>query len=139
MKEINYRFYDGHYESISVTDEVADTFKQLNRENWRIQKRILRHESKISLNQMTEDIGSDFPDTAPSPEEMIIEKESRNDYLEKLRKGITTLTPEQKNILIEIYIRKKSLKKTAFSFGVTYQAIQNRHKKILLKLKKFFK
>lgn len=50
MKEINYRFYDGHYESISVTDEVADMFKQLNRGNWRIRKRIVRHESKMSLN-----------------------------------------------------------------------------------------
>ena len=138
MKEINYRFYDGHYESIIVTEEVADVFKQLNRENWRMCKRIVRHESKISLTQMSEDIGFDLPANELSPEDMIIEKESQNNYLRKLRVGMATLAPEQKNLLIEIYIKKKLLKEIAFGFGVTYQAIQNRHKKILLKLKKFF-
>lgn len=138
MKEINYRFYDGHYQSISVTDEVADMFKQLNRENWRMRKRIVRHESKISLPQMSKDIGFDLPDNESSPEEKIIEKENENEYLKKLRKGMATLAAEQKYLLIEIYIKKKLLKEIAFDFGVTYQAIQNRHKKILLKLKKFF-
>lgn len=138
MKEINYRFYDGHYQSISVTDEVADMFKQLNRENWRMRKRIVRHESKISLTQMSKDIGFDLPDNESSPEEKIIEKENENEYLKKLRKGMATLAAEQKYLLIEIYIKKKLLKEIAFDFGVTYQAIQNRHKKILLKLKKFF-
>lgn len=138
MKEINYRFYDGHYQSISVTDEVADMFKQLNRENWRMRKRIVRHEFKISLTQMSKDIGFDLPDNESSPEEKIIEKENENEYLKKLRKGMATLAAEQKYLLIEIYIKKKLLKEIAFDFGVTYQAIQNRHKKILLKLKKFF-
>lgn len=98
MKEINYRFYDGHYQSISVTDEVADMFKQLNRENWRMRKRIVRHESKISLTQMSKDIGFDLPDNESSPEEKIIEKENENEYLKKLRKGMATLAAEQGKI-----------------------------------------
>lgn len=67
MATINYRFYDGHYEEVEVTEETAEVFKQSNREEWRIRKSCERHETKVSLTQMQHDIGYDHLTTVQHP------------------------------------------------------------------------
>lgn len=138
MATINYRFHDGHYETLEVTEEIADTFKECNREDWRLRKRQQKYETKISLSQMTEDCGFDVPDNNLSPEDQTIDQEERDKLYRTLKQSISCLLPPQRLLLRQIYIENRSLKQIAEETGVSYQAIQNRLKKIFEKLRKFF-
>ena len=136
MTTINYQFSDGHYEEIEVSEEFANEYalieKETQREEWRYQWR--SRKKLVSLDVLAER-GSQFECGNESTEDIIIS----NEIKESLRKAINNfLTPSQIKLLKLIYIENKSLKELAEEFGVSYQAIQNRHAKILNRLRKFF-
>lgn len=136
MAFILYRFSDGHYEEIEVTEEFANEYalieKETQREEWRYQWR--SRKKLVSMDALAE-LGSQFESENESAEDIII----RNELKEGLRKIISDyLTPSQIELLKLIYIQNKSLKELAKEFGVSYQAIQNRHTKILNRLRQFF-
>lgn len=136
MAFILYRFSDGHYEEIKVMKEFANEYvlieKETKREEWRYQWRCRK--KLVSMDALAER-GSQFESENESAEDIII----RNEIKEDLRKIISDyLTPQQIELLKLIYIQNKSLKELAKEFGVSYQAIQNRHTKILNRLRQFF-
>ena len=136
MAFILYRFSDGHYEEIEVTEEFANEYalfeKETKREEWRYQWR--SRKKLVSMNALAE-LGSQFESENESAEDIII----RNEIKEGLRKIKSDyLTPSQIELLKLIYIQNKSLKELAKEFSVSYQAIQNRHTKILNRLRQFF-
>ena len=136
MAFILYRFSDGHYEEIEVTEEFANEYalfeKETKREEWRYQWR--SRKKLVSMDALAER-GGQFESKNESAEDIII----RNEIKEGLRKIKSDyLTPSQIELLKLIYIQNKSLKELAKEFGVSYQAIQNRHTKILNRLRQFF-
>ena len=56
---------------------------------------------------------------------------------ERLRQAMERLLPEQRELLIKVYYQNIKLNDLAKEYGVSFQAIQNRLKKIYEKLKKF--
>lgn len=136
MAFILYCFSDGRTEEIEVTEEFANEYalieKETKREEWRYQWR--SRKKLVSMDALAE-LGSQFESENESAEDIII----RNELKEDLRKIISDyLTPSQIELLKLIYIQNKSLKELAKEFGVSYQAIQNRHTKILNRLRQFF-
>ena len=136
MAFILYRFSDGHYEEIEVTEEFANEYslieKETKREEWRYQWR--SRKKLVSMDALAER-GGQFESKNESAEDIII----RNEIKEGLRKIKSDyLTPSQIELLKLIYIQNKSLKELAKEFSVSYQAIQNRHTKILNRLRQFF-
>lgn len=139
MKTIFYQFADGHTETIEVTDEVFEGISELEkesrREEWRHQWRMRK--KLVSMDGLQEK-GYQFEDCNSTIEEKLIEDEMQKAVRKCLRQGCDALTAAQKELLRLIYIENKSLKEIAESMNVTYQAIQNRHTKILRRLRKFF-
>lgn len=139
MATIRYEFADGHYEDVECTEEFAERFneveKDCKREEWRNQ---WRQRKRLSSLEGMRESGCQFRDVSPTPEELLIESEERRKMHAVLKKALPSLSPEQRLLIQKIYIENKSLKEIAESEGVTYQAIQNRHTKILRKLRKFF-
>ena len=136
MAFILYRFSDGHYEEIEVTEEFANEYalieKETKREEWRYQWR--SRKKLVSMDALAER-GGQFESKNESAEDIII----RNEIKEGLRKIKSDyLTPSQIELLKLIYIQNKSLKELAKEFSVSYQAIQNRHTKILNRSRQFF-
>ena len=136
MAFILYRFSDGHYEEIEVTEEFANEYalieKETKREEWRYQWR--SRKKLVSMDALAER-GGQFESKNESAEDIII----RNEIKEGLRKIKSDyLTPSQIELLKLIYIQNKSLNELAKEFSVSYQAIQNRHTKILNRLRQFF-
>lgn len=136
MTTINYQFSDGHYEEIEVTEEFAKEYALIERETqleewrykWRCRKKL------VSMDTLAER-GYQFESGNESIEDIII----RNEMKKSLRRAICDFfTPSQIELLKLIYIQNKSLKELAEKFGVSYQAIQNRHTKIMKRLRKFF-
>lgn len=139
MAIITYKFLDGQVENIEIPPEQIDAICEIEkdsaREKWRNEWRQRKHLS--SLEDMQE-LGYQFRAASQTPEELLIEKEERISSRKALKSALSSLSLDQRLLLRKIYIYNKSLKEIAKSENVTYQAIQNRHKKILRKLRKFF-
>ena len=139
MKIIVYRFVDGHTEEIEVSEEVFEVFSEIEKEEmreewrhrWRMRKKL------VSMDEVQEQ-GYQFEDKNSSFEEKLIAEEIRLSQKAALSKGYISLSTEQRQLLRQIYIEQKSLKAIAVELGITYQAVQNRHIKILNHLRKFF-
>jgi len=135
MKTIVYQFADGHTETIEVVEEVYEGMceleKESKREEWRNQWRMRK--KLISMDALQEK-GYQFEDHNSMIEEKLIEDELRKTLLQ----GCDSLSVAQKELLRMIYIENKSLKEIAEDMNVTYQAVQNRHTKILRRLRKSF-
>lgn len=135
MKTIVYQFADGHTETIEVVEEVYEGMceleKESRREEWRNQWRMRK--KLISMDGLQEK-GYQFEDHNSMIEEKLIEDELRKTLLQ----GCDSLSVAKKELLRMIYIENKSLKEIAEGMNVTYQAVQNRHIKILRRLRKFF-
>ena len=135
MTTINYQLSDGHYEEIEVTEEFANEYalleKETQREEWRYQWR--SRKKIVSMEAMAEQ-GTQFESKDISVEEILIRQETKDSLRKALRQ---MLTAPQIELLKLIYIQNKPLKEITEEFGVSYQAIQNRHIKILNRLRKF--
>ena len=139
MKIIVYRFVDGHTEEIEVSEEVFEVFSEIEKEEmreewrhrWRMRKKL------VSMDELQEQ-GYQFEDKNSSFDEKLIAEEIRLSQKAALSKGYISLSTEQRQLLRQIYIEQKSLKAIAVELGITYQAVQNRHIKILNHLRKFF-
>lgn len=135
MQEVFYRDTNGRKVSVFVTDEVAKAMQDARREEWRTDAKA--HYHNVSL-QSLEEAGYQLADTSPDCLESLILREDKADKHKRLKQALSTLTPSQKRLVYLLYVKCLSIKEIAEKFDTTYQAIQNRRKKILEKLKKFF-
>lgn len=135
MQEVFFRDTNGRKVSVFVTDEVATAMRDVRREEWRSDAKA--HYHNVSL-QSLEEAGYQLTDASPDCLESIIAHEERVDKHRRLKQALSTLTPSQRKIVYYLYVKNLSLKEIAEKLGITYQAVQDRRKKILEKLKKFF-
>ena len=136
MQEVFYRDTNGRKVSVFVTDEVATAMRDVRREEWRSDAKA--HYHNVSL-QSLEEAGYQIADNSPDCLESLILREESADKHRRLKQALSMLTPSQKKIVYYLYVKNLSLKEIAAKLGITYQAVQDRRKKILEKLKKFFK
>ena len=136
MQEVFYRDTNGRKVSVFVTDEVATAMRDVRREEWGTDAKA--HYHNVSL-QSLEEAGYQLAETSTDCLESLILREERADKHRRLKQALSTLTPSQRKIVYYLYVKNLSLKEIAEKLGITYQAVQDRRKKILEKLKKFFK
>ncbi len=109
--------------------------RDVRREEWRSDAKANYH--NISL-QSLEEAGYQIADNSPDCLESLIIQEEYIDKRKRLKQALSMLTSAQKKLVYLLYVKNLSIKEIAEKYGTTYQAIQNRRKKILEKLKKFF-
>lgn len=139
MATITYKFSDGQVESIEIPPELTDAISEIEkdsaREQWRNE---WRQRKRLSSLEGMQEFGCQFRAASQTPEELLIEREEHINSRKALKRALSSLSPDQRLLIQKIYIENKPLKEIAESENVTYQAIQNRHTKILQKLRKFF-
>ena len=78
-------------------------------------------------------------DDAGNPEHLIVEAENEvehQDMLDKLKKAMECLLPQQKDLFNKVYLERRSNTDIAAEEGVTEAAIRNRLKKLHERLRK---
>lgn len=138
MATINYKFADGHFEEIEVTEEFKREYEfllvQERALHWKEMQQKhragLRCMKDFSLEKFTED-GYEFQSTAPDPLETLIAKEERREYYKKL---LHPLTPKQREVYI-LKLRGLSQTQIAAKLGLAISSVnerlQNAQKRIL--------
>ena len=134
MKTIKYRFCDGEISEVEVTDELGEIIAELDRETENNERRETRRHH-ISLEQAGKRLDTEIADKRVNVLAEVIGRED----MTALYSALNTLTPEQKVLVNRVYFEEQSIKDIALDFGVSFQAVQNRLKRILLRLRKQLK
>ena len=88
-----------------------------------------------SLERMMDEDKEEFPSTTPSLEDEAV----HSDELDRLRKALETLEPEEYELIHALYYEEISEERLAQQAGITQQGISKRLKKIYRKIKKYMK
>ena len=134
--KIKYEFVDGTKE-IEVDEEIYKASEEINEQI----KRNDRRETRRHISTNKGDYEYEQADESADIEQQIIEKEEldhRRKQLEKLNNLLPQLNTEQQKLIRSVFFIGIPLKELAKQHGTSYQAIQNRLKKILAKLRKNF-
>lgn len=123
------RIYDGcTYAEIEVTDELAAAYAEMeHKEKLNERRETRRHQS---LDKSLEH-GFDVADATAD----VWAQVERRERAQKLYAAITRLSPEQQELLRQVYFEYVPQTEIAAHEGVTKKAINNRLKRILTKLK----
>ena len=129
MAFILYRFSDGHYEEIEVTEEFAAEYAGMEHREYLVnRKETRRHQSLDKSMEHWFDVAD--------PKVNIFEQVERRLRTEQLHKAIAALSPEQQILLRQVYFECIPQKEIAEREGVSTVAIHNRLERILARLKK---
>jgi RNA polymerase sigma factor (sigma-70 family) len=132
------KYYDGcKTHEFEVTDEQAKAWHETVKAEWRMEKAVRRELSTEAL----QDLGLEFESSESNPQEILeaeIDKAEQEKLLDVLRIALKHLTDDQQQIVkMKFYENKKDVD-IARELDITKQAVSNRFKKILDKLKKYF-
>lgn len=119
--------------TVEVTEEIAEYLKHTRRQIWCNEAKEEYHTT--SLDSM-EANGSVFACSALGAEEQLIAREVAVEQRTRLKLAMRTLSQEQLKLVKMRYVDRMKLAEIAIVFGITYQAVQNRIKKILRKIRK---
>lgn len=136
MATIDYKFADGHTETIEVTEEFAADYKQLQDEEKRDKEREKKRRRKtLSLEHLMEK-GKDFPDpNAVDPLDALIEKEQNEITLLSLA---DFLTDRQKEVMTLYYEKGYTKTEIARKLAIDESAVRHRLKQAAKKILKNF-
>lgn len=115
---------------VAVTREVYKAYYT----EYEYARHITRKAKKkeLSLDQFEEDgVNPDYMYTSPSPEEMVIQQETRAN----LRRALSSLPKDERKLIYELYYKKKSERKLEVETGIPQKTINDRRHRILNKLK----
>ncbi|MBD5100727.1 MAG: hypothetical protein HDT29_05645 [Clostridiales bacterium] len=130
MATINYQFSDGHFEEIEVTEEFKREYEflliQERALHWKeMQQKYragMRCTKDFSLDKFTED-GYELPSAVPDPLEILIEREERREYYEKL---LRPLTDKQREVYILHFIEGYSNLQIATLLHIDESSVRER-------------
>ncbi len=129
LVKIAYRFADGHVEELEVEPEVAETIKELNRQEYNnMQKETRRHTSLSAMEY--EDVRFAARDAD------VLEKILRRIDAETLRRALPMLTPAQQDLVRRVFFAGERPSDIAEAEGVDKSAITHRLERIYRQLKK---
>ena len=137
METINY--YDGQAViQVEVNNLVAEAYRQIRRDEWRISKRDARQHSRISLDQLDEDNECLADPFASDHLEVIIEKEKKEESNAKMQDIIKTLT-ERQEVVLNLLKKGKAVTEIAEILNVTKQSVGDIRKALQKKFEVFLK
>lgn len=130
-----YNTMTGQYELIQVTKEVFQTYR---RTKWNIEdstERFFKHETQMSSLIGGENDGyerfHEFIDYDNTPENQAIEEM----VFQSLHSVLELLPPKDYELIYELYFKNHTERECAQRLGMSQQAIHERKKRILKKIK----
>lgn len=142
--------YEKLYSGEDLTPALLNVLKQSDRKmkymEVELKRGAFRHDASTqtavfvpsredSLERLREEDKLEFASTAPSPEEEVV----HNDELDRLRKALKRLEPEERELVKVLFFDGKTEREFAESLGISQKAVNKRWHKIRSKLKKFMK
>ena len=129
LVKITYRFAEGHMEEIEVEPEVAETIKELDRQEYNnTQKETRRH---TSLN------AAEYEDERFTARDVdVLEKALCRIDAEALRRALPMLMPKQQDLVRRVFFLGERPSDIAEAEGVDKSAIAHRLERIFRQLKK---
>lgn len=125
------RISDGmNYTDVEVTEEFAAQYAEMEHREFLINRKETRRHQSLDKSM---EHGFDAAD----PNDNVFEQVEQRLWTEKLYKAIAALSPEQQELLRQVYFEYIPQTKIAEQEGVTKKAINNRLARILQRLKKF--
>jgi len=131
LVKITYRFADGHEEELEVEKEVAETLKELDRQEYNnTQKESRRHVFRGALEFECENLADPRMDT----EEAAI----RRIDARKLWLALQQLKPQQQAMIFALYLSQKPLSQAEYAvvLGVREESVKQNAWRARLALKK---
>ena len=129
LVKITYRFADGHMEELEVEPEVAETIKELDRQEYNNNhKETRRH---YHLEGCTYE-GDDFAVEDPALAQLLED----DGLLAKLPSAVTSLLPRQRRLINQVFAEKKTYVAIAREDGVDESAVRKAVGRALKKLEK---
>lgn len=129
MAVIRYEFADGTTSEIEVTEEFAESYAEMEHREYLVNRKETRRHQSLD-NSMEH--GFDVAD----PNVNVFEQVERRLWTERLHKAIAALSPEQQELLRQVYFEYIPQKEIAERKNVSTVAIHNRLERILARLKK---
>ncbi len=139
MAIIYFKDEHGKKVSVEVSNEIAKQYRESLQEEWRSDAYERYH--SISLESITES-GHDFADESSDTEELYRAKEEKvgqKVLMHKLRAALPYLTDSQRSTIHKLFISNMSQAEIAREEAVSEQAVSDRVKRLLVKLKKLIK
>lgn len=129
LVKIAYRFADGHVEELEVEQEVAETLKELDRQEYNnTQKETRRHTSLSAVEYEDERFAAHNAD--------VLEKTLHRMDAEALCRALPMLTPAQQDLVRRVFFLGERPSDIAKTEGIDKSAITHRLERIYRQLKK---
>ena len=132
LVKITYRFADGHVEELEVEQEVAETLKELDRQEYNNNHRETRRHSALDALEYE---GEFFIDQNYSVEGLVLWKQDVGDLLN----AIHSLDAKQQELITAVFYQKRTVSQIARQSGVSQAAISQRLQTAIKNLKKLLK
>jgi RNA polymerase sigma-70 factor (ECF subfamily) len=127
--KISYKFVNGEANEIEVNDELGEVVLGLDRKEYNNNhKETRRHTSLDGMEYEGELFGKEDEEIAAVTAEEPIE--------ERLKNAISTLKPDQQDLISAIYFDRVSVNEYAARMGIHQSAVSHRLQTIYRKLKK---
>ena len=130
--KITYRFVTGEVTEVEVDGELAETMKELDRQEYNSNRRVIRNK-QISYSRFNDKheimlgISADMTDAVDDR----MERES-------LHKAIAELQPQQQELVRKVFFEGCPMADVAHDEHVDHESIRRRLFKIYRQLKKYF-
>ena len=129
LVKIMYRFADGHIEELEVAQEVAETLRELDRQEYNnSQKETRRHISISAMEYEDERFAAHDAD--------VLEKALRRIDAENLCRALSMLTSAQRELVRRVFFLGERPSDIAEAEGVDKSAIAHRLERIYRQLEK---
>jgi RNA polymerase sigma-70 factor (ECF subfamily) len=136
--KIKYTFVTGEIVEIEIDDQLGAEISEIeHKSDLKDRAETRRHHSIEQLGEQ----GVHFADPKSNIAAVIELKETMAELradLEKLRKAILALQPQQQDLIQKIFFEERSIASIAAEDGVNEAAIRNRMYKICKRLKNYF-
>jgi len=128
LVKITYRFADGHMEELEVDPEVAETIKELDRQEY-------NNNQKESRRHVTFDASEELAWLAVEDQRLARLLGGVTDE-QMLYDAIGELNPKQQELIFSVFFKNTSISEIARRSGVSQPAISQRVQTAINKLKK---
>jgi len=130
LVKIMYRFADGHVEEVEVEQEIVETLKELDRQEYNNNHRETRR-------HVTFDSSDEKTWLAVEDQQLSILLGGLSDD-QRLYAAISTLNPKQQELVRDLFFRQYTQAEYASNHAVSQQAVSAQLNTIIKKLKKHF-
>ena len=129
LVKIMYRFADGHVEELEVEQEIAETLRELDRQEYNNTRRETRRHTSLSAVE--------YEDERFAARDVdVLEKALCRIDAEALRRALPMLMPKQQDLVRRVFFLGERPSDIAEAEGVDKSAIAHRLERIFRQLKK---